>query len=391
MKIGDRDTPGTRIYAEKEFREGAQVLVATEAAGEGINLQFCWLMINYDIPWNPVRLEQRMGRIHRYGQEHDCLVFNFVAQNTREGRVLEMLLTRLAEIRKDLESDKVFDVVGEVFPSNLLEKMFRDLYARKIVEGDIKDRVLSELDPQRFKQITQSTLEGLAKRDLNLSAIIGKTAEAKERRLVPEVIEDFAILAGPVVSMPIKAEKVGSHVFRAGKVPKLLARGAAQESRFGVLAKEYGRIAFDKNSCTTTRRWNGSPLGTRSSRPYAPTLSSASPTTSGAALSSTTSTLRSRTASTFSAHPSRTGARTYSTDGSSSCAFDDVGFAVRQPTIFLDLIPSKGAKAPDRSAFPIATRASASFTTRPSRSGLEATRRTASGRRRSSADTSRSR
>jgi len=69
MKIGDRDTPGTRIYAEREFRENCQVLVATEAAGEGINLQFCWLMVNYDIPWNPVRLEQRMGRIHRYGQE----------------------------------------------------------------------------------------------------------------------------------------------------------------------------------------------------------------------------------------------------------------------------------------------------------------------------------
>jgi SNF2 family DNA or RNA helicase len=64
MKIGDRDTPGSRIYAEREFRESCQVLVATEAAGEGINLQFCWLMINYDIPWNPVRLEQRMGRIH---------------------------------------------------------------------------------------------------------------------------------------------------------------------------------------------------------------------------------------------------------------------------------------------------------------------------------------
>lgn len=56
MKIGDRDTPGTRIYAEREFREECQVMVATEAAGEGINLQFCWFMINYDIPWNPVRL-----------------------------------------------------------------------------------------------------------------------------------------------------------------------------------------------------------------------------------------------------------------------------------------------------------------------------------------------
>ena len=97
MKIGDRDTPGSRIYAEREFREDAQVLVATEAAGEGINLQFCWFMVNYDIPWNPVRLEQRMGRIHRYGQEHDCLIFNFVAVNTREGRVLAKLLERLLE------------------------------------------------------------------------------------------------------------------------------------------------------------------------------------------------------------------------------------------------------------------------------------------------------
>lgn len=101
MKIGDRDTPGSRIYAEREFRESAQILVATEAAGEGINLQCCSRMINYDIPWNPIRLEQRVGRIHRYGQEHDCLIFNFVAKNTREGRVLQKLLDRLREIRKE--------------------------------------------------------------------------------------------------------------------------------------------------------------------------------------------------------------------------------------------------------------------------------------------------
>lgn len=134
MKIGDRDTPGTRIYAEREFRESCQVLVATEAAGEGINLQFCWLMINYDIPWNPVRLEQRMGRIHRYGQEKDCLIFNFVTTNTREGRVLHKLFERIAEIEKDLDpkrTGKVFNVLGEVFPSNQLEKMLRDMYAHK--------------------------------------------------------------------------------------------------------------------------------------------------------------------------------------------------------------------------------------------------------------------
>jgi SNF2 family DNA or RNA helicase len=111
MKIGDRDTPGTRIYAEREFRDTCQVLVATEAAGEGINLQFCWLMVNYDIPWNPVRLEQRMGRIHRYGQEKDCLIFNFVTTNTREGRVLQKLFERIEQIESDLDPHKT----GKVF------------------------------------------------------------------------------------------------------------------------------------------------------------------------------------------------------------------------------------------------------------------------------------
>lgn len=130
MKIGDRDTLGTRIYAEREFREECQVLVATEAAGEGINLQFCWFMINYDIPWNPVRLEQRMGRIHRYGQERDCLIFNFVTMNTREGRVLHKLFERLRAIEGDLDpqrTGKIFNVLGDVFPTNRLEKMVREM------------------------------------------------------------------------------------------------------------------------------------------------------------------------------------------------------------------------------------------------------------------------
>ena len=78
-----------RIEQERYFRETAQIMVATEAAGEGINLQFCHLMVNYDIPWNPNRLEQRMGRIHRIGQTDDVYIFNLVATNTREGYVLE--------------------------------------------------------------------------------------------------------------------------------------------------------------------------------------------------------------------------------------------------------------------------------------------------------------
>src|SRR5439155_2471414 len=95
-----------RVKAESVFKNETQVLVATEAAGEGINLQFCHLMINYDIPWNPNRLEQRMGRIHRYGQTREVYVFNMVAEDTREGKVLKRMFEKLDEIWKALGSDK---------------------------------------------------------------------------------------------------------------------------------------------------------------------------------------------------------------------------------------------------------------------------------------------
>lgn len=247
LKVGDRDTPGTRIYAEREFKETAQVLVATEAAGEGINLQFCWFMVNYDIPWNPVRLEQRMGRIHRYGQPHDCLVFNFVAANTREGRVLAKLLERLREIRAELGTDQVFDVVGEVFPSNLLEKLFREMYARRTSLSSIEERIVRDIDPERFRKITSSTLEGLAKRELNLAAIVGKSAEARERRLVPEVIEDFFVAGAPITGITAKAAQRGGHAYRVGKIPTTLRPiGERLEPRFGKLGQEYPRVVFDK-------------------------------------------------------------------------------------------------------------------------------------------------
>lgn len=251
MKIGDRDTPGTRIFAEREFRESAQVLVATEAAGEGINLQFCWLMINYDIPWNPVRLEQRMGRIHRYGQEKDCLIFNFVSTNTREGRVLHKLFERIQAIEDDLDpkrTGKVFNVLGDVFPSNQLERMIREMYAsNEMTEEIIKRRIVEQVDTQRLERITNSTLEGLAKRELNLSAIIGRSAEAKERRLVPEVIEDFFTQAAPIVGVHPTEIRENGHIYRLGKVPRSLwPVGERLEPRFGKLGREYKNIVFDK-------------------------------------------------------------------------------------------------------------------------------------------------
>jgi len=249
MKIGDRNTPGSRINAELEFKEDCQVMVATEAAGEGINLQFCWYMINYDIPWNPVRLDQRMGRIHRYGQEKDCLINNFVSTNTREGRVLQRLFDRIQQIEEDLDPErmgKVFNVLGDVFPANELEKMLREMYAHNLTEDVIKDRIVEQVDSERLKRITESTLEGLAKRELNLSAIVGKSEEAKERRLVPEIVEDFFLKSCLLAGISPRDLRDGQ-VYRIGRIPRILfTYGGKLESHFGKLGREYRQIVFDK-------------------------------------------------------------------------------------------------------------------------------------------------
>lgn len=261
MKIGNRDTPGTRIYAEREFREDSQVLVATEAAGEGINLQFCWYMINYDIPWNPNRLEQRMGRIHRYLQERDCLINNFVSMNTREGRVMDTLFERIRKIEDDLDpkrTGKIFNVIGEIFPANELEKWLREMYARNLTEDVIRSRIVAQTDTERIERITKSTLEGLAKRELNLSAIVGKSEEAKERRLVPEVIEDFFLQSSAPIGLTTKPEKDGQHVYRIGRLPQpLLTWGETLEKQFGKLGREYKRIVFAKDQLVSdpTLEW----------------------------------------------------------------------------------------------------------------------------------------
>jgi SNF2 family DNA or RNA helicase len=173
MKPGSRDEPGTRLFAEREFWDlKTQVLVATEAAGEGINLHCCNILFNYDIPWNPARLEQRMGRIHRYGQQKDCLIFNFFARNTVEGRVLQKLLDKLQEIRDALEDDAVFDVVGEVLPANQIEKLLRDFYAGLLGEEDIHAKLEVAVNKEDFERICRSALEGLAKHSLNLPMLV---------------------------------------------------------------------------------------------------------------------------------------------------------------------------------------------------------------------------
>ena len=316
-------------------------------------------MINYDIPWNPVRLEQRMGRIHRYGQEKDCLIFNFVATNTREGRVLQKLLERLREIEHDLDEAPARSSTSSARCSRptCWRSMFREMYARNLTEDVIEDRIVEEVDPERFRQITESTLEGLAKRELNLSAIVGKSAEAKERRLVPEVIEDFFVEAAPDRRHPSQGDRRRtSHVYRLGKVPRTLwPIGERLEPRFGKLGREYKQIVFDKTLLTDdpTLEWvtPGHPLFEAVREDVLERVRDdlrarrglLRPAPQGA-----------RTASTSSRPSIKDGRGNSSTAAcSSSRRHSTARSTVRQPTIFLDLVPAPPGRAvPDGDGLP---------------------------------------
>ena len=255
MRAGSRDEPGSRLQVEQQFREGTiQVLVATEAAGEGINLQCCHIMFNYDIPWNPNRLEQRMGRIHRYGQLKDCLIFNFVATNTIEGRVLQRLLEKLQEIRNALDDDSVFNVVGEVLPAAHVERVLRDYYAGKLGDADLEDRLLRNVDEGQFRSICQNALEGLATKKLNLEMLIERRALAQERRVVPETIARFILEAAPYAGLSVKVVASLPHAFDPGRVPAALSRADKDPTwRLPALSPRYPRCSTDRE---TADRYN---------------------------------------------------------------------------------------------------------------------------------------
>ena len=199
---------------------GAQFLVCTDAAGEGINLQFCWIMINYDVPWNPARLEQRMGRIHRYGQKHDpVVILNMVAPATREGRVLKTLLDKLEKIRKELHSDKVFDVIGR-----LLEGVSIKQYMEMAVSDDRADEVAHELDGR----LTTEQVAALVERERKLYASGGDVAEELPRlreemdretytRLLPGYVRHYVENAAPLVDIAIDGDPAGCFSLRPMK------------------------------------------------------------------------------------------------------------------------------------------------------------------------------
>ena len=251
MRPGNREEPGSRLYVEQQFRDGdIQVLVATEAAGEGINLQCCHILFNYDIPWNPNRLEQRMGRIHRYGQIHDCLIFNFVAENTIEGRVLQRLLAKLQEIRDALDDDAVFNVVGEILPATQVERIFRDYYAGKLGHADLEDRLLRDIDETRFQEICQTALEGLATRQLNLDMLVERRARAQERRVMPETIARFIVDSSRRAGMAMNRVRNLPHTFDAGHTPPALRQHTPNAND---VASNYGRLSTERE---TAQKYN---------------------------------------------------------------------------------------------------------------------------------------
>jgi superfamily II DNA or RNA helicase len=253
MKPGSRDEPGTRLFAEQQFREGEiQILVATEAAGEGINLQVCNVLFNYDIPWNPNRLEQRMGRIHRYGQRKDCLIFNFVATNTIEGHVLRRLLEKLQEIRDALDDDAVFNVVGEVLPAAHVERVLRDYYAGRLGDSDLEERLLRNVDEGQFRAICQNALEGLASKKLNLEMLIERRARAQEQRVVPETIARFLREAAEYVPLTLKTIPSLPHAFEPARTPPVLRRYEKDADwKLPALTDRYPRCSADREAAET--------------------------------------------------------------------------------------------------------------------------------------------
>jgi SNF2 family DNA or RNA helicase len=235
-----------REAAEATFKsEKAQVMIATEAAGEGINLQFCHLMVNYDVPWNPTRLEQRLGRIHRYGQDREVFMVNLVANNTREGRVLEAVLLKLERMRVEMGTDRVYDVIGERFVNAGLEALIRDAVTNRRMFDDILASLEEAMPENTAEVINRASLRTLATQYVNVAAMVDRRQQAKENRLAPAFVRTFFLNAFEA-HFPGRVEQRADGFWRVRHVPADL-RNVPPElaSRYGQPANEYLRFTFD--------------------------------------------------------------------------------------------------------------------------------------------------
>ena len=191
----DRRKAQERFLHDPEVR----VLLATDAAGEGINLQRAHLMVNYDLPWNPNRLEQRFGRIHRIGQTEVCHLWNLVAEETREGDVYRRLLDKLEEARAAL-GGQVFDVLGKL---QFEGQPLRDLLIEAVRYGDqpgVRARLTRAIEHGVDRGRLQDLLEerALAHDAMDASRVAHVREEmerAEARRLQPHYIESFFLEA----------------------------------------------------------------------------------------------------------------------------------------------------------------------------------------------------
>jgi len=239
-----------RMKAQESFRHDpeVQVLLATDAAGEGINLQRAHLMVNYDLPWNPNRIEQRFGRIHRIGQTEVCHLWNLVAEETREGEVYLTLLKKLEDARKAL-GGKVFDALGKV---QFEGKPLRDLLINAIRYGEQPEvrarltRVVSDaFDPSHLQNLLEE--RGLAHDAMDSSRVNRVREEmerAEARRLQPHYVESFFLEAFQRLGGGVKQREP-----RRYEVTHVPAPVRQRDRLIGVgdpVLTRYERIAFEK-------------------------------------------------------------------------------------------------------------------------------------------------
>ncbi len=242
-----------RRKAEQLFKQdvGVRVLVATDAAGEGINLQRAHLMINYDLPWNPNRLEQRFGRIHRIGQTEVCHLWNLVASETREGFVFQRLFQKLEEERQAL-GGKVFDILGKMTFDN---RPLRDLLIEAVRYGNdpkVKARLNEVVDHTINRSEFQKLIEENALTDdvMDVHSVmtIKEDMERMEaHKLQPHFIEAFFVEAFQTVGGKIRRREKGRYEITS--VPYAVRNRDTQIGYGEPVLNRYERVCFDKVFC----------------------------------------------------------------------------------------------------------------------------------------------
>lgn len=229
------------------FDKDTLILIATDAAGEGVNLQNANLMVNYDLPWNPNRLEQRFGRIHRIGQTEVCHLWNIVAMDTREGDVFFRLFEKL-EIERQALGGRVFDVLGEVFEGRSLKEMLIEAIRYgddPEVRARLEQQVKGALDTERLKQIINRNAlsEEVMSKD-RLFAVKEEMEKAEARKLQPYFIRAFFMEAFKSLGGDVRQREAGR--YEITHVPAAIReRDRVIGGRDPVL-KKYERICFER-------------------------------------------------------------------------------------------------------------------------------------------------